>query len=410
MSNYPDKLRGLALALMCAASSGVHSGGIDLSTFGTLGIDYRWYADAAAHSSQRSHLFSITSEVTFLMVDEQDRSFTFTPYFRYDATDSERTLADVREAYFLTYGDIGENEWEFRIGVDKVFWGVAELHNLVNIVNQTDLADNPDQKSRLGQPMARLSLSGQQSALEMLVLPYHRARTYPGKSGRFRSGLPVDDDRETYESGHEENHLDLAARLSGYAGPLDMGLSVFRGTSRDPVLVPDLARGVLLPHYELIRQYGFDAQLTAGPWLLKLEAIHRSGAKNIRLVEEDYVAGLIGGEYTYFGVFDSDKDIGLIVEWISDGRDERSTHSFQNDLFVATRVSFNDVQSTEAVVGVTFDLNTDSRVFDARFERRLSDNWSFKANAMVLWNTEEDIHVNPIRQDDHVAMLLEYHF
>ena len=34
--------------------------------------------------------------------------------------------------------------WETRIGVSKVFWGVAESQHLVDTINQTDLAANPD--------------------------------------------------------------------------------------------------------------------------------------------------------------------------------------------------------------------------------------------------------------------------
>ena len=292
-----------------------------------------------------------------------------------------------------------------------MFWGVAELHNLVNIVNQTDWSHDPDQKSRLGQPLARLALTGQWGTFEILGLPYHRKRNYPGQGGRLR-GLVVDNDRASYEDGHEEQHLDLAARFQGYIGILDIGFSVFRGTNRDPTLMVDLQSGALLPHYELIRQYGLDAQLTTGPWILKLEAIHRSGMKNRfpSLMEEDYSARLVGGEYTFYGVFDSDKDVGLIVEWISDDRKQRSTNSFQNDLFVATRVSFNDIQGTEAVIGITYDLDSDSQVIDARVERRLSDNWSFKANATVFRNAENDPDVGLIRHDDYIALTLEYHF
>ena len=101
-----DNVRRIVLVAMGLFSSGLHASGIDVSTFGTLGLDYRWYAEQTDDPRQRSHLFSLSAETTFLLVDDQDRSFTFTPYFRYDATDSERSLFDLGEAYFLTYGDI----------------------------------------------------------------------------------------------------------------------------------------------------------------------------------------------------------------------------------------------------------------------------------------------------------------
>ena len=175
------------------------------------------------------------------------------------------------------YGDVGEDEWELRLGVDRVFWGVVESRSLVDIVNQTDLVEHPNEKTKLGQPMVHVTWSGDWGALELFGLTWHRPRTFPGRHGRLRPELVVDHELTTYESAAQEWHLDLAGRYSGSFGPLDVGLSVFDGTSRDPTLVPTVVGDefVLAPHYEQIRQFGLDTQLTSGSWLLKLEAIHR---------------------------------------------------------------------------------------------------------------------------------------
>ena len=66
---------------------------------------------------------------------------------------------------------------------------------------------------------------------------------------------------------------------------------------------------VLVQHYGQIRQFGLDAQLTIGSWLFKLEAIQRAGARNLLSMEEDYVASVFGGEYTFYSVFGSAVDL-----------------------------------------------------------------------------------------------------
>jgi len=76
-----------------------------------------------------------------------------------------------------------------RLGVDRVFWGVVESRSLVDIVNQTDLVEHPDEKTKLGQPMAHVTWSGDWGALEVFGLTGHRPRTFPGRHGRLRSGL-----------------------------------------------------------------------------------------------------------------------------------------------------------------------------------------------------------------------------
>ena len=136
----------------------------------------------------------------------------------------------------------------------RVFWGVVESRSLVDIVNQTDLVEQPDEKTKMGQPMVHLTWSGDWGALELFGLTWHRPRTLPGRHGRLRAGLVVDHDLTTYESTSQEWHLDFAGRYGGSFGPLDVGLSVFDGTSREPTLLPSLVGSelVLAPHYEQI--------------------------------------------------------------------------------------------------------------------------------------------------------------
>ena len=71
-------------------------------------------------------------------------------------------------------------------GVRRVFWGVAESNHLVDVINQTDAIENPDQEDKLGQPMLNLayveyfclpvlaySLGLQDSHVEYLLMLHH---------------------------------------------------------------------------------------------------------------------------------------------------------------------------------------------------------------------------------------------
>ena len=140
----------------------------------------------------------------------------------------------------------------------------------------------------------------------------------------------------------------MPAGTAAASGPLEFGLSAFDGTSRDPTILPILVGSglALAPHYEQIRQFGLDSQITTGPWLFKLEAIHRSGAQNLRWEEEDYTAFTVGGEYTINGFWDTDSDLNLFAEWIRDGRGPRATNALENDILLAARLGLNDEQST----------------------------------------------------------------
>ncbi len=413
-------LRSAAAALaLSVPGAAAQAADIEVELSGRFSIESRLYPDSALHSGQCSHAGGFTAKPELYAEDEEGRSLTISPFFRYDSADPRRTHADLREAFLLLYGEAGDGEWELRLGVDRVAWGVAEVRNIVDIVNQTDLVEHPDEKTKLGQPMAHGTWSADWGALELFLLPWHRERTYPGRAGRLRSGLVVDHDKATYDSAAGERHMDWAVRYSGSFGLVDLGLSWFDGQSREPSLRPAeflTIPGVrpvptaLHPHYEKIRQFGLDAQLTTGPWLLKLEAIRRLGASNRLVEEDDYGAWILGGEYSLYSVFDTEAEITLLSEWHWDGRGpERATNAFENDLFLAVRLALNDVEGTEFTLSVAEDPDHAGRVFGFEAKRRLDDNWLLELEGTAFHGVDwRGDALYGVRRDSFIALSLVY--
>ena len=440
----------LAPLLAAAAHAGI---GVDHHRIsGRASLETRWFPETAVHAGQSGHASGFVAAPRLYLEDTGGRSLTLAPFLRYDSTDPRRTHADLREAYLLLFGEIGDGEWELRAGVARVFWGVAESQHLVDIVNQVDLVEHPAGKAKLGQPMVHLTWSANWGALEFFGLPLHRARTFPGESGRLRLPLLVDDESVEYESDAGGRHLDLAARYSHSFRSLDFGLSCFRGTSREPFLMPgtDPEGPGLVQYYAQIRQFGIDAQLTAGSWLFKLEGIHRAGARNLSgrekdflasvlggeyttysvlgsaadlsLIEnlsggeEDYFASVLGGEYTTYSVLGSAADLSLLGEWSYDGRGRnatpsRSPNTLENDLFFASRLALNDVQSTEIVASILGDAERATRAMAVEFERRLSDRWSLQLETIyLLSNDKEDLFNYWTRRDSFAGLGLTCNF
>lgn len=401
-----------ALVLMGAAVAEAQT----LDWRGDASLQARWYPQSPAFPGQRSATGGLVVEPTLYAETAQGTSFTLTPLYRYDSADSERTHGDLREAYLLMFGDWGENAWELRLGLDRVFWGVAELHNLVDIVNQLDLVEHPRDRPKLGQPMAHLTVSGDWGMAETFLLPYHRKRTFPGPAGRLRSRYRIDDEAQ-YESGAEERHVDVALRYSHALGALDFGLSAFVGTSREPAFLisPESAPlpaidASLTPYYEQIRQFGVDAQLTTEPWLYKMEAIHRSGARNLLGQEEDYRAFIFGLERSVYSVLGTAADITVLGEWLYDDRGRRAASVWANDLFIAGFLAFNDVQSTELVVGILSDLRHDYRAVNLELKRRLSGNWTMRLEAIVNLSSDPQDLTYDGRRDSFVGVDFTYSF
>ena len=400
------------LVLMGAAGAGAQT----LDWSGNVSVQGRWYPESPAFQGQRSGTAGFVAEPTLHTEVAPGASFTLTALHRYDSADSQRTHTDLREAYLLTWGNWGDSAWELRVGVDRVFWGVAELHNLVDVVNQLDLVEHPRDRPKLGQPMVHLTVSGDWGIAESFVLPYHRKRTFPGRAGRLRSGRLIEEDA-LYESGAEERHVDFAVRYGNAVGLLDFGLSGFVGTSREPFFVaadpagaPPSSDAPWIPYYEQIRQFGIDAQLTTEGWLYKLEAIRREGARNLLGREEDYHAFIVGLERSLYGLFGSGADLTLLAEWHYDDRGRRATSVWDHDLFIAGFLALNDVQGTEFVAGILSDLRHDYRALNMELKRRLSDNWAMRLEAIASLSVDPRDLTYDGRRDGFVGVGLTYSF
>ena len=324
-------------------------------------------------------------------------------FARLDARDDERSHWDIREFQWTHAGD----GWETLAGVGKVYWGVTEAWHLVDIVNQTDLVENPDGEQKLGQPMLKFSLERGWGTLDFFALIGFRERTFPGVKGRIRTHPHVDPDLAFYESGAKQKRVDLAARWSHYIGDWDIGFSLFHGTSRDPLFVPMLnKRGerVLAPYYELIDQASLDVQATLGQWLWKLEALYRDSDS------DGFYAWTGGFEYTLVGIAESVSDLGIVAEALYDQRGDESATPFNHDAFLALRWTANDEQSTELLAGVIVDWQNSSTLVNVEGSRRLGQAWKLSLQLRAWLNVDEKDLQHPFNRDDYMQLELARYF
>ncbi|MCH9021263.1 MAG: hypothetical protein IID32_00675 [Planctomycetes bacterium] len=290
------------------------------------------------------------------------------PFLRLDQFDSERTHFDIREFIWR----LSKRDFDLKIGIGKVFWGVTESQHLVDIINQTDQVESPDGEEKMGQPMINLTIIKDWGFLDLFILPGFRERTFIGNEGRLRFPFIIDTKRSQFEATNENQHIDFAARWTHSINIFDIGLSHFYGTSREPLLVQTgLNNGspTFSPRYDLINQTGLDLQASLGGWLWKFEGIVRSGQ------QRQFTALTFGFEYTLVGIMDSDADLGIISEYLYDDRGNDAFTIFENDLFLGARLALNDVQSSALRAGVIFDNDSGSKLLRVEGSRRFGADW-----------------------------------
>lgn len=324
-------------------------------------------------------------------------------FVRLDAHDGNRSHVDVRELGLEYLG----NSFTAFVGLGQVFWGVTEVRHLVDVINQVDAVEDLDGEDKLGQPMVTVTLEGDWGALDLYYLPYFRERTFPDEDARLRGPLPIED-RAVYASGQGRWHPGFAARAFRTVGAFDIGVSAFRGTSREPrFAVTTGGRGtpVLRPQYDVIDQIGVDAQWTGERTLLKLEALTRGG-------HGDRLYAVSGGvEHTLYQILGSDGDLGLLGEVTLDSRDHDAPPTiFEHDVFIGGRWALNDIADTSVLGGPLLDLKSGEVLVLLEAQRRIASAWRLSAEARLFANTDPGSFAHGIGNDGFVSVSLRRFF
>ena len=398
---FKDLLSNSLLLFLLIAAFNTHAA----QWSGYISAEARYFFEDTTDTRQADSSLSVSAQPEFYHEwNNRNQSFTFVPFIRWDNQDDERTHADIRELTYLK----ASRDWELRLGIRKVFWGVTESQHLVDIINQTDLVENPDGEEKLGQPMINFAWIQDWGTLDLFVLPGFRERTFPGIKGRLRTQPHIDTDQAVYASPRGRDHIDFALRWSHSIGDWDIGLSHFSGTSRDPELVAGLDsrnNPVLVPLYQTIAPPSLDLQLVTEAWLWKLEAISRQGQNGGR-----YLATVGGFEYTLVGIAESDADLGLIAEYHFDDRHKSAPTPFDNDLMLGARLALNDVQSTEALLGIIIDLDGRGNSVSLEASRRFGNSWKATLESRLFNDTAPQDPLAVYRHDDYLQLELAYYF
>ena len=412
--------------------------------------ELRVYPQEAALEEQDDVFGSLATELEYYVASEsEDHSFRTKLFGRItSADDGNRDHGDIRELYY-NYAGSG---WQLEVGLNKVFWGVTEAAHLVDIVNQTDVVESIDGEAKLGQPMIALGLEQDWGNLDFYILPYFREQKFADGSERFQLPFEIDYDNTQWQSDDEEKNIDYAIRWAHYFGDLDIGVSYFTGTNRatipvvseigiDPTSPIGLGPTAFSPYYEQLDQLGLELQYILGDWALKFEGT----AKQLDTGDFNSAAG--GFEYTFSDVNATGIDIGLLMEYLWNDRedvqiDELSEQAsgvsiddlvsltpqekealrqslvisgeflspFENDIFLGTRFTMNDIASTDFLAGIIRDLESNTTIATFEGSTRIGDSVRITLNLYAITDTPEDSSFYFSRNDDQIEFKVAWYF
>ncbi len=366
---------------------------------GSIGAEFQGFRHPGLFNQQNQYYSSLIFKPKYVHEWEGGKhQFQFSGFARVNNNNKNQNHVDIRELYW----SYASEDWELRTGIRKVFWGVTESQHLVDIINQTDTVEGIDGEDKLGQPMINVAYIQDWGTLDFFVLPGFRKRNFPSEDARLRFPFVLTNDAATFDSSQEEKRVDLALRYSHYIGDWDFGISHFYGTSREPRII---FNPTPTPHYDLINQTGIDVQATMENWLWKFEGINRSGMGN------RYFATTFGVEYSFFDLYSSGADLGILVEYLYDERQEKATSPFEDDTLFAMRLALNDEQSTEALLGLFVDNEGDGNILRLEASRRIGDSVKINVDSYLYFGADNPNDLfYAFRQDDYIEIALSYYY
>jgi hypothetical protein len=440
--------RGLSRAVFAALTL--------VSTAARADLDLRLEAETRAFTAQARGDAALAAGLRLDHGPRPGEALVLEAFARADAREDARSRADLREAYY----EARAGALTTRLGARRVYWGLTEARHLVDTLNQSDLGDDLDGETKLGQPMLEFVFGGETTALSLYALPGFRERRLPGPGGPLVYPFPLALEETRVHADAGVLHADYAARASGQFGDLDLALSWFDGIGREPDILPCLRQGsgfpgtedeancavldsvtaaapspnlltpllqalglvpsdaeiaaeleqrayanlVLVPVYDRERRLGLEAQYIAEALALKFEGLVRETRG-----ERSYAA-VAGFEYSWSGLFDGAQDLGLIVEALRDTQAGLLSARYDHEVFLGGRWSLNDVANSQALGGVLIDSTGAGQTWSLEASRRLDDDWKLGLRLRVFTGGDPNDLANVEKDADELRLTLERYF
>ena len=118
-----------------------------------------------------------------------------------------------------------------------------------------------------------------------------------------------------------------------------------------------------------------------------------------------------GFEYSFFSLFGTALDLGVVAEYLYDDRSAMAPATpFDNDLFVGSRLAFNDVGDTSILAGVIVDDQSGSMLVTVEASRRLGDRWTVEIESLSFFDVPPTDLLYGVRRDDYIQVRLSRFF
>jgi len=324
--------------------------------------------------------------------------------YLYSSEYSERRYLYVNELYITKE----YKEYRFTLGKVIKYWGELEGFNVADVFNQKNYLFDPfDKSAKLGSWALLASKYFDEDVLEFGIKFYEEDQKYSDNTSHYYpfGSMNYDDDLKLSDSRYRPTfHL-------GYSFSTDelfeseTKLIFQHGYDNKRYFIP-VDQTTLAQYAYRMNRYLLLSHIVYEDTIFKMEASYTDVISDDTI--SDYAQLSFGAEKSFYDLAGS--DLSLYAEYyryiyLDDEKIENVDISeiYNNDIFLALKLNFNDVGSSEFKSGILYDLKSKEKVFKVEAKSRIKD--SFVISAELLRILPQDNTILS-KFDDHTRAML----
>lgn len=324
--------------------------------------------------------------------------------YLYSSEYSERRYLYVNELYITKEYE----EYRFSLGKIIKYWGELEGFNIADIFNQKNYLFDPfDKSAKLGSWAFLASKYLEDDVIEFGIKFYEEDQKYPDNLSPYYpfGSMNYDDDLILSDSKYKPTfHLSYSFSTEELLES-ETKLIFQHGYDNKRYFIP-IDQSTLAQYAYRMNRYLLLSHIVYEDTIFKMELSYTDVISDDKI--SDYAQLSFGAEKSFYDLAGS--DLSLYAEYyryiyFDDEKIENVDISeiYNNDIFLALKLNFNDVGSSEFKSGILYDVKSKEKVFKIEAKSRIKD--SFVISAELLRILPQDNTILS-KFDDHTRVMI----
>ena len=322
----------------------------------------------------------------------------------------KRKLLELNELYLTAEYD----ESKFEMGKSIKYWGELEGYNITDIFNQKDSMTDPfENSSKIGSYTINYTRYLDNDIVEIGAKLYEEDKKIPNGNMPYSiTNLKYDNSLEVKSSKHTPSIYLKYNLLTNKYLESDSKFILWHGYDNKRYFVQK-DQSTLSQYAYKVNKLLFFSNIIYENIIFKLEATYTDIVDDKKM--SDYTQVAFGAE---FGSYDMDQfEVSFYSEYYNYYYKEKQkiknidiSEIYNNDIFLATKINFNDTKRSELKSGILYDISNSEKVFKTTFKSSIKDNIILNLEYLHAISDEVNTPLGNTNNDRRATLALSYIF